>query len=290
MQERSTSDAATAARFGEDLPTMAAQAYALADRYCSHCRNFHALWPYRRLARMCGAAESGADEIERTLTRLIAAGGKRILIAAAADTGLLATVARAGAGLDPEITVVDRCETPLELCRRYASECGLPVDTRIVDLNALDLAGFDVVYANSVLQFIPVDLRVNMLTRVRRSLRPGGHFVCVFNAGGRFAGEVLPEYRGRYADWLLAELDRLGVPLPDSLEMFRQRTNDYTRELETREGEFSNPQLVDSMMEAAGFAVLRRDQIAMPLAAPFQNLVGRLSKARFLTVARSPLP
>ena len=76
----------------------------------------------------------------------MASGGKRVLIAAAADTGLLATVARAGSGLDPDITVVDRCETPLELCRRYASERSLPVQTQIADLTALDLADFDVVY------------------------------------------------------------------------------------------------------------------------------------------------
>ena len=146
------------------------------------------------------------------------------------------------------------------------------------------------VYANSVLQYLPADLRVDMLTRLRRALRPGGHFVCVFNTGGRFAGDVLPEFRRGYADWKLAELDRLGVPLPDSLDVFRQRTNEYTRELETREGAFSDPHLVDSMMEAAGLTVLRRDEIAMPLAAPIQKLVGRLSKVRFLTVARSPLP
>ena len=267
---------------------MASQAYALADRYCSHCRNFHALWPYRRLARICGAAESGSDAIESTLRHLMASGGKRVLIAAAADTGLLATVARAGSGLDPDITVVDRCETPLELCRRYASERSLPVQTQIADLTALDLADFDVVYANSVLQFLPAGLRVEMLTRVRRALRPGGHFVCVFNAGSRFAGKVLAEYREGYAVWMLTELDRHGIHLPDARETIRRRTDDYTRELETREGAFGEPEVVDDMMKQAGFVILRRQQIAMPLTVPFKNLVDKLAKRRFLTVAQSP--
>src|SRR5215472_6117076 len=38
-----------------------------------------------------------------------------ILIAGAADTGLLALVARATSS-DAEITVLDRCDTPLEMC------------------------------------------------------------------------------------------------------------------------------------------------------------------------------
>jgi hypothetical protein len=112
--------------------------------------------------------------------------------------------------------------------------------------------------------------------------------VCVFNAGGRFAGEVLPEYRGGYADWLLTELDRRGIPLPDSRETIRRRTDDYTRELETREGAFGEPEVVDGMMREAGFSIMRREQIAMPLTTSFQNLVDKLSKRRFLTMAQSP--
>ena len=43
---------------------MAAQAYELAASLCEHCRNYHALWGYCRIARMFGAAEAGQAEIE----------------------------------------------------------------------------------------------------------------------------------------------------------------------------------------------------------------------------------
>jgi hypothetical protein len=141
-----------------------------------------------------------------------------------------------------------------------------------------------------VLQYLPAGLRVETLRRVRRALRPGGHFVCVFNTGGRFAGKALPEFRKGYADWLLAELDRSGVALPDSRETIRRRTDEFTREMETREGAFGEPEVVDDMITEAGFAIVTRQQIAMPLAASFQTLVDKLSKRRFLTVARSPYP
>jgi SAM-dependent methyltransferase len=285
--------AASAAGIEEDLPAMAAQAYALADRHCSHCRNFHALWPYRRLARMCSAAESGAPVIERTLRTLLSPGGRRVLIAAAADTGLLATVARAGAGLAPDITVVDRCETPLELNRQFAARWSLPLQTRRLDLADLDLQGFDpqrfdVIYANEILQHFAKDQRLDLLARMRRALRPGGHLVCVFHTGSRIEGDVVSQYRAGYAAWLLTELERSGVPLPDSPDRFQERANDCASGLETREGAFGEPETVDALMNEAGFRIQDRVPFAVPLSETYQSFFAKLGKRRFVTVAQSP--
>jgi SAM-dependent methyltransferase len=275
-------------RFKEDLPAMAAQAYALADHLCLDCRNFHALWPYRRLARMCSAAEFGAPIIERTLRELLSFGGRHVLIAGAADSGLLAAVLRAGADLEPEITVVDRCETPLELCRQFAARWSFPLHTQRLDLVELGLRDFDIIYANEVLQHFSKDERVGMLARMRRALRPGGHLVCVFHTGAHIEGDVVREYRTGYADWLLAELERIGIPLPDSAETFRQRANGCADGLRTREGTFEEPETVDGIMKAAGFVVVERTQFAMPLLERYQVFFARLGKRRFISVAQSP--
>jgi SAM-dependent methyltransferase len=279
---------ASTPRFEEDLPAMAAQAYVLADRHCAHCRNFHALWPYRRLARMCSAAEFGAPIIERTIRTLLSAGGRRVLIAAAADSGLLATVARAGAGLEPDITVVDRCETPLELNRQFAAQCSFPVQTQRLDLTKLDLQGFDIIYGNEILQHFTNDQRVDVLARMKQALRPGGHLVCVFHTGGRIEGDIVSEYRSGYADWLLTELERNEIPLPDSRDMFRQCANECASGLQTREGAFEEPEAVDRMMENAGFVVKDRTQFAMQLSESYQNFFAKLGKRRFLLVSQSP--
>jgi hypothetical protein len=99
----------------------------------------------------------------------------------------------------------------------------------------------------------------------------------------------VPEYRGGYADWLLAELERNGIPLPDSRDTVRQRTNDYTHDLQTREGAFGEPEVIDDMMTKAGFVIISREQIDMPLNTSFKNFVAKLSKRRFLSVAQSPM-
>jgi len=277
------------APFEEDLPAMAAQAYALSDRLCEHCRNFHALWPYRRLARMCSAASSGSPVIERTIGALLAAGGRRVLVAAAADSGLLATVARAGAGLEPDITVVDRCETPLELNRQFAAQWSLRLQTQRLELAELDLAGFDLIYANELIQYFPRGRRVDMLARMRRALRPGGHLVCVFHTGDRITGAAVPEYKAAYAGWLVAELERLGIPLPDSRDRFLQRATDCDYGGESRKGEFETPEAVDAVMQEAGFVVKQRTQFDVSLLPSYQDYFAKLGKRRFLSVAQSPI-
>jgi SAM-dependent methyltransferase len=267
---------------------MAAQAYALADRLCEHCRNFHALWPYRRLARMCSAASSGSPVIERTIRALLASGGRRVLVAAAADSGLLATIARAGAGLEPDITVVDRCETALELNRQFAAQWLFPLQTRRQELAEFDLADFDVIYANELIQYFPRDRRVDMLAHMRRALRPSGHLVCVFHTGDRIEGATVPEYKAAYAGWLAAELERCRIPLPDSLDRFLQRASDCDYGGQSRKGEFETPEAVDALMQDAGFVIKQRTQFDVPLLKSYQDYFAKLGKRRFLTVAQSP--
>lgn len=86
--------------FAEDVPRLAIEAYALAGQFCGACRDFHALWPYMRLSRASGAAEGSRAVIEPLLVNHLQHGCRQILIAGAADTGLLAFVARVGRGHD----------------------------------------------------------------------------------------------------------------------------------------------------------------------------------------------
>jgi SAM-dependent methyltransferase len=244
------------------------------------------MYPYRRLA--LGAGQTGRAIIEHALAERIIAGARRMLIAGAADTGLLASVARAAAGHDVEIEVVDRCATPIELCRRFAERWSLPVAARVVDLAELDARGFDLVYANSVLPFIPAGRRSDLLTRMRQALRPGGHLLLVFNTGGRIASDTSRNYRSGQTDGAIAELDRRKIPLPDAREAFQLRTEHYVREMEAREGIFDDPNGVDAMIEAAGFTIERRDDLGIRQSAVYQDLDVQISKPHFLVIARSP--
>jgi SAM-dependent methyltransferase len=295
MAQRSSEATATASpgdrRFDENLPRMAAEAFALADRYCDSCRNFHALWPYRRVTRMVGAAEAGRSAVETTLADLLGAGRRSVLIAGAADTGQLAMIARAGAGHDLDIVVIDRCRTPLELCRRFADRWSLRVETVQQDLTALAIERrFDIVLAHSLLQFIPAKRRVDFLARVSRSLRPDGRLLLVFNTGRRIEGELLPEYRKLYSRWVIEAMARMGLPLPAAPDQFQARLDAYAQELESREGAFASPEEVDAYLRAGAFVIRSRAEIDMTLAEPFQRFVAKLGKRRHLAVAEPIIP
>ncbi len=214
-------------RFNEDLRQLAAEAYGIARGRCGSCMNFHVLWPYLRLAKASGG---DVDEplFRGALIRLLSGRNQKILIAGAADTGLLAVVARA-ADSSPEIIVVDRCDTPLELCRRFAGHWSLPVKTLHVDLAQLNVTTTaDVVVAHSLLQFIPADRRLDVLSRLRQSLLPGGRLVIVFRTSARIEGSLLQEYRESYSRHLIETLEKMNIVLPEGRDDFRRRVDEYS--------------------------------------------------------------
>jgi hypothetical protein len=268
-------------RYDENLSTMAAQAYDLASCLCGHCRTYHSIWPYRRLA--LDAGQGGVRSVGQALAACIASNARRVLIAGTADTGSLATIARASAGHDIEITLVDRCPTPVELCRRFADRCALRFQSCICDLAELDVQGFDVAFANSVLPFIPASKRIDVLVRLRQGLRPGGLLVLVYNAATSIAS---PAGRKSHADVMLAELDRKGIRLPDSVNAFRERICEYEQELYDREREFNDPTFVDNLVRASGFVLKNRQELDVPLG--IQKFTPGLSKRRYLSVWQTP--
>jgi SAM-dependent methyltransferase len=268
----------------EDLAQLAATQYRLADRYCESCRNYHAMWPYRRIARSVGAAAAGAQAVEATLAESFGAGRRRVLVAGAADSGLLALTARAGAAYDVDIVVLDRCRTPLEACRQFSERWSLRAEVQHADLTRFEApASFDIVLAHSVLMFIAPAQRVDVLARLRRALRPNGRLVHFANVGAPIPHESLPEYRARHVESTLAELERHGVALPEARDVFSQRFE------EPREGTFNHLDHLLALHEQAGLDVTSRIDVEVRLALPLRQAAAKLGKRRYILVAE-PAP
>jgi hypothetical protein len=273
-------------RYIEDLPRVAADAYELAGCFCGDCRDLHALWPYARLTRASTGVEQRQSGLEAQLHTFFDLGLRDILIAGAADSALLAHVARAGARHEIKIVVLDVCDTPLELCRRFAKQWSLPVETVRQDLFDLDLAHrFDVVLMHGTLNFIAADRHAQVLRRLQRSMRPRGRLQLLFNTGRSLAADQAVESRAEYADFVLSELKRLGVPLPDREAAMRERLVARAYEREWRDAQFSAPGEVETLMETAGFCVLSCAPTATALAKPAGALLAQFSKQRFTLIA-----
>ena len=170
---------------------LTALAYSLSGRLCKSCRNLHALWPYIRLSRSSTGLEQEGSKLEQTMRILIAGGRRRVLIAGSADTGLLALVARAGADLGADITVLDICGTPLELCRHLAGQWSMPIKTIEQDLLDLDVRReFDLILVHGTLHFIAEEGRLTALSRIRSALSVDGRLVLMFNTSRRSTVDV----------------------------------------------------------------------------------------------------
>jgi SAM-dependent methyltransferase len=169
----------------EPLPVSAPLADRLALAHCrprigmsEACAWYHGFWQYLRLMGLGKTSGGQAKFLVDTLSDLArVAESPRVLVSGSADYSMAAHAIAAyqseGAAL--QLTVVDRCETPLALSRWYADRRKTATVTRCRDI--LDDEApepVDVVFTNSFLgSFAPAD-RPRLMAAWRRLLRPGG--------------------------------------------------------------------------------------------------------------------
>ncbi len=248
----------------EPLAESAPMALKLAPALCRRdpatgesCAWNHGPWQFLRLAGLAMTPVYQADFYREALGRAAARGPvSRVLVSAAADYGMLAHALAflRALGIEPEVTVVDLCETPLALNRWYAERMGAAV--RTVRGNILEYRGerpFDLVCTHSFLGRFTRAERPGLLERWRELLRPGGAAITVNRvqdvARVRFGEKDARAFR----DAVLRAAAGLPGTFPyDAAELARQ-LEEYARHpasnpLRSRE-EFLEP------FQAAGFEI-----------------------------------
>jgi len=272
--------------YSEPLPELAVEAFEVAARQCGGCRNSHALWSYIRLSRASIGAEREGSALEPLLAELLIENRPVILIAGTQDTGLLALVAHAASKRAANIIVLDRCDTPLEMCRRLSARWDLPISTIHQDLRDLDIRDrFDLVLLHHTLQFVPNEDRSKVLLNLARALRRSGRLVHAFNIGDPLSGPLAIEHRNSYPEWVIQELTRGGVSFPEPRDAFRARLAAHAANRERHTGAFSDLAEVDRLMHAAGFSVERTMWIQPELITPYRLLVSKLNMQRIIKIA-----
>ena len=160
------------------LPELARLQVELSRRLCANsCRDYHSAWPVLRAARLVGGIDADRRPLLEILGPLLQNKvGRRILIAGCADSALLSLVA----GVAPatsRITIIDRCPTPLAVCRHVAAP-SLLLETLQADLLACEPeAPYDLIVCHSLLPFFPDSERRALLHRFAAWLSPGGALV-----------------------------------------------------------------------------------------------------------------
>jgi hypothetical protein len=255
--------------------------FRLALTLCGACRDYHALWPFRRLAGVVSGLEPDAVVIAPALRAFTPQHG-RLLIAGAADAGMLALALSATEGLAPFIEIVDRCPTPLAICRVYAKRHGITIETRETDLAKLDpLERYDVIFTHGFVQFIPATMRIGFLGRLAGLLKPSGSLIVAERL--RIASGHEPR-QGSYTDEMLTALCSDGVPFPEAEAAFRRRIEDEVAALRTRAAGAFGPKDLTAALTAAGYAIrqctdLERRRVATVKNDGFQRVTMQIAVA-----------
>jgi len=189
----------------EPLEDSAPLAYRLALQRCGHAPNggtcvwSHGLWQYLRLFGLITTPDRQARfyaDVFATAAADAAARGKtaRVLISGAADYGMLAQVLRTfrAAGSLPAVTVLDACDTPLELCQWYAAREGFSINTHhsnVLDYNTIER--FDVVCTHSFLGQFDAGDRARLAAKWFELLNPGGRVATVNRIRPGRAGDYI---------------------------------------------------------------------------------------------------
>ena len=232
------------------------------------CSWYHGMWQYLRLFGVVPTPERHARFYRDTLGSLARDGQySRILIPGVADYAMLAHLLRAyrDGGEIPRVTVVDRCETPLFLCRWYAERQSVTVDTRATDILEYDpLDHFDVVCTHSLLSHFPLSRKKDLITVWRRALRTGGKVATNLRVVPSpeedppgYTPDQVVAFRDRVFQEALKRREALGID-PEQMARHAQR---YAERIKTYS--FRSREEIIALFEAGGFAVERLKPIEL---------------------------
>jgi len=153
------------------------------------CCWYHGVWQYFRLLDLV-ATPWKQEAFFRGAFRGLAADGnyRRVLIYAM--LALLLSAYREE-GREPEVTVVDRCETPLFLNRWFAERHGLSLTTRVGDALRYEAEEpYDLICTHSFLGYFSPPQRQVLAAVWGKILRPGGRVVTVQRIRQGAAGRI----------------------------------------------------------------------------------------------------
>jgi SAM-dependent methyltransferase len=177
-----------AADANQPVESSASLARRLAPQLCrkdpvtgEDCSWYHGLWPDLRLLGLAATPEQQSDFLQNAFAHF-SRRPLRLLICGSADDSILAHVLSACSRhkLAVNITVIDRCETPLFFNRRYAEQAGVKIETVPADIfNYKPGTPFDAICSHGFLSQFPPSRRAELVRQWSRLLAPGGTVLLV---------------------------------------------------------------------------------------------------------------
>jgi hypothetical protein len=266
---------------GEDLGQLAARMAEIAPVLCVDCAEYHVKFAMTRCSAPGKSIAVDRPLLIERIQRILADSSRSsegllyIVIAGAADTGILATAAHAAAMLGREIKarcrfiVLDRCRSPLTLCAEFAERHGLHVETAQVDLPA-DAVRFDadIIIAHSFLRFMDRNRQTVLLRKFDSWLKPGGRVIV--SQSIRPAGQAHLAAEARRLQHSLAEaqaaVSKGEIAIAEDAARLLRRMHESGRAYLVQPGEIGSAEELRDLMLGAGLREYSIDVMARELA------------------------
>jgi 2-polyprenyl-3-methyl-5-hydroxy-6-metoxy-1,4-benzoquinol methylase len=209
------------------------------DLQVESCDWYHGTWQYLRLVNMVATPPWYTFYNEALSAVLRAKPNATVLISAAADHGMSATLIDAirTAGAKPTIELYDICNTPLLITKWYAQRQGVEIETvrdNIITSPNMKLGTYDLIVTDEFLTVLKAEYKPSILKRWKELLRPGGSVVTTAMVGV----PTTPEQRAYYAARARRRLDQfadsfasLSITKEQLLERFQFFADVHTRHM-----------------------------------------------------------
>lgn len=192
----------------------------------------------------------------------------RVLVSGAGDCSMMAQVLTGfrRASVEPDITVIDRCNTPLILNRWLAEREGLSIETARTEILDFETShAFDVICTHCFLGYFTPDVRPMVADKWFSLLRPGGCLLTVNpirNTPDNSLVQFTPEQAASFEERALKAAHSRPDLFGTDLDWFRQRVRKYAANF----GSYPVRSAEDfrSLFEKAGFTVETISSLSSP--------------------------
>lgn len=171
------------------------------------CNWYHGAWQYLRLLDSVASPDWHQQFYKDTLIGILNHNpNSNILISGVADYGMLNHVFNSAKAVqaNPDITVLDMCETPLRLCQWYAKRHNFTIHTTCDNITTTKLrqSYFDIIVSDEFLTVVSKSNKQDVVSKWGELLKSGGKVVTTVmwesNGNERLKLEVDREQREAY--------------------------------------------------------------------------------------------
>ena len=259
---------------GEDLVQNANRVAELAPSLCLGCTDYHIRRAVQRAAGVRLSVAHDRAKIIRLVFDFLTTFPPEeqtpisIVIPGSADTGILSTCAHAAASLGLAMlnrcrfTVIDRCPTPLTLCREFAERYGISLETCEGDFNSPAFSfEADLVVVHSLLRFIAPDSQVELMRMFGSWLGRRGRIIFSNAIRSGDSSEKRAETRKHeFVNRLVDQLvDSNALNIRESRHDLRSRLRRSMDEGLARPGEVRTPDEAIILFKKAGLKVISKE-------------------------------